>query len=251
MQNQAQWQRILLLTAFGLLFLGGNGWIRTLVIGPLEWYHPPLVENVRFQQGEADNASFTTDVIILLGGATGAKDYPRPAVSLGDAVDRIIYAAQLYHEGRAPLILLSGGRIGWMDPSDTSEAEEMAEILLMLGVPQDALVYEDRSRNTFENALYTRELFTTHQWNDALLVTSAYHMPRAVFLFRQQEIDVIPAPTDYFVVEKDWFFSGKYVQKDMSLPQFFLGLFPSVGNVDLTTRAIKEYIGLLIYTVRT
>src|SRR5690606_30182135 len=81
------------------------------------------------------------------------------------------------------------------------ETDAMTELLVALGVPEEAILPEDRSRNTYENALYVRELLAQADSNEIVLVTSALHMPRSVAIFERQGFSVTPAPVDYFVTE--------------------------------------------------
>ena len=74
----------------------------------------------------------------------------------------------------------------------------------MLNVPEDALWYETKSLNTYENALHTRQILDKNGISHIVLVTSAVHMPRALALFEKQGFSVIPAPTDYNVTQADW-----------------------------------------------
>jgi len=232
LQRRDQWLKTCLIIGIGLLWLGGNGWVRTWIVGSLEWqYLPPPAET-------------TAEVIVLLGGSTNAAEYPRTGTEINEAGDRLIHAARLYKEGNAPYILVSGGGIAWLGAT-SSESEQMLELLTFMGVPEEAIWQEPTSRNTYENALYVKEILAEKDIERVLLVTSAVHMPRAVYLFQQQGIDVIPAPADFTVVEKDWdFFKGEF-----NLPHFLISLLPNASNLAAITRALKEYIGLGVYWV--
>jgi len=230
LRRHDRWLKNCLILGILLLWLGGNGWVKTWVVGTLEWqYLPPPTET-------------TAEAIVLLGGSTRAAEYPRVSPEISEAGDRIIHAARLYKEGRAPIILVSGGGIAWLG-STTTESAQMVELLTFMGVPEEAIWRESASRNTYENARFVKEILDEREVEQVLLVTSAIHMPRSVYLFRQQGMDVIPAPTDFEVVEKDWDFFGD----GFNLPHFLVSLLPSAGNLEVTTRALKEYIGLSLY----
>ncbi len=169
------------------------------------------------------------DVIVVLGGAMDPPAPPlRQHADLGAAADRIWHAARLYQAGKAPRLLISGGRLPWT-PGEMSEATAMVGLLSSLGVPPSALLLEGESRTTRENALYTRELLAAQRLQRVLLVTSALHMPRAVALFRAAGIDVIPAPTDTEVIP--------------SRTHTALDLLPSASALEGSSRAIKELLG--------
>ena len=187
------------------------------------------------------------NIMVVLGGGTEPATSPRTTVELNGAGDRVIYAAQLYQEGKAGQILLSGGGIEWQDSGSTTPADDMATILLQLGVPQEALIIENESRNTYENALYTRELLDEQETEvgPILLVTSAMHMPRAVALFEKQGLEVIPLPVDFSVTENVAAASTAdgFISK-------LLDILPNASNLSLTTNAMKEYLGYAIYKFR-
>ena len=182
------------------------------------------------------------DVIIVLGGGTEAATPPRSFVEFNSAGDRVFAAARLYREGKAPTILLSGGNISWLNDSDSTPADQMAEILSFLGVPSSDMILEDTSRNTQENVLNAKEIITDNGYEKILLVTSAMHMPRSVKLFEKQGIEVIPIPVDYSVVEEQ--------QGQTSFLDNLMGLLPSAGNLAVTTNALKEYLGIWTYTLQ-
>lgn len=229
--------RLLSLTLLGtlaLLILGGNRCVAYSLLRSLEWRYLPPAEIPQ------------VGAIVVLGGSTRQAAYPRPLVEVNETGDRILYAAHLYHQNAAEHILLTGGTIEWLSPGNTRpEAEDMAAVLAMLDVPEEALWLEPNSRNTYENALYSRAILDEADVDTILLVTSALHMPRSVRLFEKQELNVIPAPADYIVSETDW----RYLWS-VGLAGQTLNLIPSAENLDYTTQALKEYIGLLVYGLR-
>jgi uncharacterized SAM-binding protein YcdF (DUF218 family) len=186
----------------------------------------------------------SADVIVLLGGGTEPALPPRPQVEVNGAGDRVLYAAALYHQGKAPAILSSGGDIVWMENHATSPAEDMANLLGMAGVPRDAIWLEGKSQNTYENALYTAAMLKEKGINRVILVTSAMHMPRSLALFRAQGIEAIPAPTDFTVTQASW--------SDLtSTPSAVLvNMLPTASSLSLTTNVLKEYIGLFAYRLK-
>ncbi|MCP4305758.1 MAG: YdcF family protein, partial [bacterium] len=174
----------------------------------------------------------TADVAIVLGGAIGQPFPPRVYVDLAGSADRVWHAARLYRQKKVPRIVISAGNIVGGD-SVESEASLIAGLLGEWGVPSEAITIEGTSRNTYENAAATKELFGTEGWTSALLVTSAAHMPRAIAVFRKAGLNVTPSPTDVRVVGP---LSGTVYD--------FL---PQVGALALTTGAIKEWIGFIVY----
>jgi len=221
----------ILLMAFLLLYLGGNRWIALGLSRSLEWRYLPPTEVPQ------------TDVIVVLGGGTQSALYPRQIVEVNGAGDRILYAYWLYQQGKADHLLLTGSVIEWIS-SEENPATDMANLLLMLGIPEDALWKESDSRNTFEDALYSAKILKEKGISRIILVTSALHMPRSVGLFEKQGLEVVPAPTDFIVTQKGW---DNLLHNSIS--GHLYNLLPSAENLATTSRALKEYLGILVYGI--
>ena len=228
------WQRVVLITAFLLLWLSSTRWVSYALTRSLEWQHLP---SEPLPKAEA---------IVVLGGGVYPQSPPRPLPEINQAGDRIIYGAWLYNQGYADKVLLSGGIIPWFGPeTDQNEAQSMAELMMMLNVPEEAFLLEGQSQNTYENAVYTREMLDEAGINKILLVTSAAHMPRSVKLFESQGFEVIPAPTDFRVTEADW----RFLFEAEPIEQVFHWI-PDAYNLYVTTVMLKEYVGMAIYGLR-
>lgn len=232
-KHRQKWHKTFLILSLVILLVSSNRWVSYGLARSLEWQNLP-----------ADTTP-QAEVIVLLGGGTEPNDYPRTMTEVNSAGDRVLYAAKLYHEGAAPVILVSGGNLSFSSARGTTPAEEMTELLNLLSVPTEAIWQQDQSQNTYEDALYCAELLRQKEITEVILVTSAMHMPRAKALFENQGIDVIPAPADFTVTEQNW---QSVFQP--SLGEFFIILLPNASALDLTTTVIKEYIGLLVYHLR-
>lgn len=136
------------------------------------------------------------DSIVVLGGAMLPALPPYfPEPSLTEASDRVWQAARLYRRGVAPRILVSGGSVLLEEGrATTSEAEAMRVFLVDLGVPREAIVEEGKALNTIQNIALVRELVKD---KPVALVTSAYHMPRALMLARRAGLEVGAFPVDW------------------------------------------------------
>jgi uncharacterized SAM-binding protein YcdF (DUF218 family) len=225
--------RILIIAAVALLWLSSTTGVSNLLARSLEWRYLPLEEIP------------AADAIVLLGGGTESAAYPRSNVEINGAGDRVLYAADLFFEGKSPRILLSGGEISWQNNGSSTPAQDMALLLVKLGVPESALILENESQNTYENALKSKEILSELEIDNILLVTSAMHMPRAVALFEKQGFVVTPVPVDYSVTENESVenTSGSWINR-------VLDIVPSASSLALTTNALKEYLGMLIYTLQ-
>jgi uncharacterized SAM-binding protein YcdF (DUF218 family) len=164
--------------------------------------------------------------IVVLGGTVTPPDAPGRVVDLGGGADRVWHAARLYKAGKAPLILLSGGS----DPAYTlmSESQAMQVFLRDLGVPESAMLLEQQSRNTRQNAENSARLLHERGCNRILLVTSALHMERALREFESQGLEVIPAVTD------------REAGEPPPIPWRYL---PDADSLSASARALKELVG--------
>lgn len=171
--------------------------------------------------------------IVMLGGATTARpSTARKIVALNDAGERLTTTLWLAQQYPAARIVLSGGGALVADAAE-SEAETARRFFLAMGIEDSRLVLEGTSRNTIENARFTRELLAGAE-GEIILVTSAFHMPRSMGLFRKVGIDVIPWPTDF---------------RSTGQESLALDLANPTRNLETATTAIREWIGLVAYKV--
>jgi uncharacterized SAM-binding protein YcdF (DUF218 family) len=132
------------------------------------------------------------DVIIMLGGGTFG---PTPDLSgygtpNAGTMERLVTAARLYKRLQVPIIL-SGGKVF---KTGIASAKIAQRFLIDLGVPADALILEMRSRDTYENALFSKELCDRYHFTRPLLVTTGFHIRRALFCFDKVGLTVTPVP---------------------------------------------------------
>jgi uncharacterized SAM-binding protein YcdF (DUF218 family) len=217
--------------SLAILLLSSNAWVSKYMIRSLEWQNIP---GTQIPNAEA---------IVVLGGATKSATWPRPTVDLSEAGDRVIYAAQLYFQKKAPIIILSGGRIDWRG-SGSPESADMATILTSIGVPAAAIIQEPDSLNTYQNAVNVRKILEARRIKKVLLITSAMHTPRSLKIFKRQGIDVIPTPTDFLVSQ------GELEELTNTPKAAILNLLPDTNNLNQFTSALKEYLGTFIYGLR-
>lgn len=175
------------------------------------------------------------DAIVLLGGGVGLPAPPRLAPDLNDSADRLWLAAELYHAGKAPLVVVSGGQV-FAQPGLKSEADYHVALLERLGVPRDAIMLETDSRNTQQNADYVAQRLRQRGLTRVLLTTSAIHMPRAMLLFERAGLDATAAVCDVRVVSLD----GPWL----------LGILPSAQALSVSEEAIREWLGYFYYRIR-
>ena len=221
--------RICVWLGVAVLLICGNGWVDEALARHLErQYLPPqpLPE---------------ADCILVLGGGALAKIPPRTTVEVSEAGDRELYAAHLYRQGKAPCVLCTGkSGIGGVVPHP--EAEDMKELLEMVGVPGEAIILETEATNTHQHGTNLRAVFQVRHFKRVLLVTSAMHMPRAMGVFWRDcpGIEFIPAPTDFRITER---VSAPWYQE-------LKALVPTPSNLELFSEAMHEYVGMAYYRLR-
>ncbi len=223
----------LVLISLLLVSAAGNAYFSAFLTRSLEWRYMPPTGEVK------------ADAIVLLGGGTEAPDTPRQMVEINSAGDRVLYAAQLYKAGAAPLIILSGGNMSYSQERSTTPAQEMQAMLVDLGVPQEALVLQSQSQNTAEDAYFTSAILAEKQIRTVILVTSAAHMERALMMFASPEISIIPAPTDYNVTQRSRENLMRWDWKTI-----LTHVMPDGGNIARTNLILHEYLGIFFYRVK-
>ena len=230
---------LLLLLLFGFLLLRiGRRLAGRLVIGvvlailvavtalPVDgWLARPL-EN-RFQTATPLPAS--VEGVIVLGGAVVTQltaDHEQPA--LNDRAERMTMAVTLANTFPDARIVFTGGS-GRLTGSSLPETAVASQLFAQLGLSPERFVYEDMSRNTYENAVFSKELVQPKPDETWLLVTSASHMPRSVGVFRRAGWPVVPVPVDYRVPAR-------------LVPRLSLG-----GSLARLDEAAREWVGLVAY----
>ena len=215
--------RKLLIASVVLLAICGFSPLGKLVLYPLESRFPPW-----------DAARGAPDGIVVLGGSidpdlSAAHGLP---VFKG-AVDRVIAVAALAHRYPNARIIFSGGS-GNLISGDAREADYASAVFESLGVPKQHLTMERRSRNTQENAEFSKMIAAPKSGERWLLVTSAYHMPRSVGLFRKAGFAVEPYPVD-------WRVGGR--ADILTLSSL------SSEGLDRVDTGIREWMGLAAYWI--
>lgn len=220
-----RWMRMSSLVALLLLVAISSPFVANQLIGTLEaWYPSPAI-------GPTDRY----DAIVVLGGGTENKGTLRPAVELTSySLTRTTCGVDLYLKGYAPKLVLTGGD-GSIFGSGPKVAPEMKRWAHRLGVPEHAIVTEEDSRTTYEDAIGTMRLLGPAS---ILLVSSASHLPRATALFTRQGFRVTPAPCAYVAQNKprdDW--------NDLNIFDFL----PNDRALQHSQDAIVEMVGFAVY----
>jgi uncharacterized SAM-binding protein YcdF (DUF218 family) len=170
-------------------------------------------------------------IVVLGGGFEGGINLVRGGYELNSGGDRYVEAAALARRFPEARIVISGGT-GTLFLEGEEDASTAVRLFEALGVARERLILEGKSRNTYENAVFTKELVTPQPGDTWLLVTSAFHMPRSMALFRKAEFPVTPWPVDYRTSGEEG-----------------IGLFTDnpVDSLQTATLGIREWIGLIAY----
>jgi uncharacterized SAM-binding protein YcdF (DUF218 family) len=181
-------------------------------------------------------ASLPADLscIIILGGAFENEVIAkRGGIELNQAADRFVEGLKIAQSYPSARILISGGDGSFSGQYD-GDAQTSETFFSTFGIAPERLIREDQSRTTFENAANTKQLLEANGLSNCALITSAFHMPRSVGLFRKLGIAVTPWPVDYRT-------SGEAtLGSDFSQPSL---------NAQLTTTAMREWTGLVAYFI--
>jgi uncharacterized SAM-binding protein YcdF (DUF218 family) len=169
------------------------------------------------------------DVIVLLGGGIydKAPDMTGRGIPSEEMMGRIVTAVRLQKRLGIPVIVSSGRAFENREPETGIDAR----FLVDLGVPSQKIIFEDKSRDTIENARYTKKICDSLGFKNPILVTSAFHMKRSVLSFGKAGLKVAPFPANF----RTWA-GRKYIWIDY-LPQDF----------SASGAAAHEYLGLLYY----
>ncbi|HWZ10762.1 MAG TPA: YdcF family protein [Xanthobacteraceae bacterium] len=211
----------LVVTSLVLLVLFGLSPLGNALMLPLEERFPPW-----------DASHGAPDGVIVLGGVI-AEDVSaaRGAVALNESAERVTVAAELARRYPKLRIIFSGGTNALLFDKG-AEAGFAVRQLEDLGVARERIVAEEQSRNTVENAVFSRLIANPQPGQRWLLLTSAFHMPRAIAVFRAAGFPVEAYPVD-------WRTTG---------PMDLVRPYPSVSEgLRRTDVAVREWIGLLLY----
>lgn len=221
-QRFARLGRRMALTGFALLLIAGLSPLANAAILPLE----NRIARAQIKPGEPVHG------IIILGGLeNGRVSLARGTLAINEAAERMTEAVILARRHPGAKILFSGGA-GSVFREHLPGAASIVDYLREAGIANGRLLVEDRSRNTYENALFSKAAAKPKPGERWLLVTSAFHMSRSLGCFRKVGFDVAPWPVDYRTKDAG----------DLLRP------FDSIGKgLRRLDTAAKEWIGLIAY----
>jgi uncharacterized SAM-binding protein YcdF (DUF218 family) len=216
------WARKFMLFTTLFIFALHSGPVNYTLRYPLESRYSPLLDPAKAGSYDA--------IVVLTAGSVAARGLiPFPSVD-EHMFRRLDEAWRLYRLQPKPIVV-SGGHVDPFTPA-RDENKIAREFLVRWGVPKDHVIGEEKSRDTYENALETAKLLKKHGWKRYLLVTSALHMPRSMLVFAERVPEPIPAP-------------GGFSVSVLELTPF--AFIPNESAAQKFYETIHEYIGLANY----
>jgi uncharacterized SAM-binding protein YcdF (DUF218 family) len=230
---------------------GWGPWLSWAGIALIWLFAMPLTSRQLIWGLEERSAALTptviprADVVVVLGGGLRPALAPRQGVEVAEGGDRLLTGVRLLRQGKAPLLLTSGGTVSFTanDPAPP-EAETARTLAMELGVPANRILLNPGSRTTAEEAKAIDRLGRQRGWTRLLLVTSAFHMPRSLASFRRHtRLQVVPVACDYQL-------PSRANHGRPTLGNTLLDLMPDAAALALSSVALKEHLGLLVYRLK-
>lgn len=210
-------RRWLFIIGFFLLYVFTNSFLVNEAL--LAWEVKPV----------AVNAVQNYSIAVVLTGVTTERRDSRDKVHFERGADRLLHTIQLYKLGKIKTVIISGGS-GSLNKAMRSEAAQIKDVFNICGVPDSSLIIEETSRNTYESAINAKKIVGGRSANsEILLVTSAFHMPRAAGCFRKAGFRVKPYPTDFYTIERSFELKQLLVPSDITLGKWSIIIREIVG----------------------
>jgi uncharacterized SAM-binding protein YcdF (DUF218 family) len=221
--RNTQWKKRLLVTGVVLLLFFSNDFVANEAMRLWEIPVTPY-----------DSISNVYEYGILLTGVTRNDLEPDDRVYFMHGADRVVHTAQLYQRGIIRNVIVSGG-VGRIMTYGRPEADELKKVLIMLGVPEEAIILENQSRNTAESAAHVKVILEDAKTANALLITSAFHMRRSFACFRHVGLQLDTFSTDFYTHPRHFTPEALFV--------------PKPDAVVVWQKLFKEWTGLLAYKI--
>lgn len=225
-KNAKKKKRIAVITVVIMLLFSNTWLLRSLQYG-FQAPPDPMKPGENYEYG------------VVVGGMT-SYDRVNKVAHFNMSSDRFIQTALLYKRGQIKKIIVSGGQNGLFREDDFVEAAFVARHLIELGIPAVDLLLETRSRNTIENARFSKKLLDSAGGTNTktVLITSAFHMPRAMATFEQEGFAVRPYPCAFGILPSDVKFDAD-------------ALLPSGGAMDGWSGFFREMTGRAYLRIRS
>lgn len=226
MTNNTKKKKRLNVAAVLFLLVFSNGWLLTVLQSRFHAEPMPMKAGEKYTYG------------IVLGGMARYDEVNKQGY-FNMSSDRFIQTALLYKQGYIEKIIVSGGPNGMEMKDNFREADFLAKNLVDLGIPAADILIENGSRNTVENARFTKRVLDSvgGTRSKAVLITSSFHIPRAVKTFELEGIAVRPYPCAFSILPSHLVFDAG-------------SLLPSAGALDAWGGFFKELLGRFYLNIR-
>ncbi len=212
--------RVSLILTMVLVFVFGTPFVPDLLSHRLEYAY------------DAPDQPPHVDTIIVLSGMLNVQRSSLDYLEFYEGAERIVVGMQLVRQGVGDVLLIVGGN-GDLYDQTKRESVFLRQFAIDFGIPEEQIIIDPDSRNTYENAVNAGALMQQHKLTTSILVTSATHMIRSMGCFHKVGLQPIPYPVDFMTPPR-----VKYRFSD---------IIPNIGNLQHTTRISHEYLGLLMY----
>lgn len=233
-----------LLYVFGFLFAAA--WIKKahlkkrffwIAVSLLLFFSNDFIANEVMQAWEVDATPYaaiskTYTWGIVLTGVTLNDREPADRVYFHHGADRVTHAIQLYKKGIIGKVIITGG-VGRVLTTGRPEADELASVMIMAGVPETDIVIERESVNTHENATRVKQILESEDGSNCLLITSAFHMRRANACFKKVGLNADTFSADFYTHPRHFTPDVLFV--------------PRADAINLWQKLFKEWLGLTAY----
>lgn len=219
-----RWRRRFFWIGFALLLFFSNDFISNAVMRAWEIDAKPF-SSVRPRK-----------LGIVLTGTTHSFQQPDDRVYFKRGADRVTHTIQLYKLGLIEKILVSGGT-GRLLKADEPEANKFKRVMMMAGIPDNDILLENETRNTYESAVAVNKILDSLSLtvDDCLLITSAFHMRRSLACYKKAGLNIETFSTDFYGLQDKLF-----------LPSFLL---PSIDGFVIWEKLFKEWTGFVAYKI--
>ena len=185
-----------------------------------------------YSRKEISNVSKADAIVVLSGMVSTIKTNGKISYEFNNAVDRILSGIDLFKEDKASFLILTNGKMPWS--IGIPEGEYLKDFSIKYGIPEKKILLTDNVQNTDQEAKDVAKLLNTNKAT-IILVTSAFHMPRAKKVFEAANIKVIPFAVDF-----------KTLIKKITIIDFI----PSANSLKDTSHFFREMIGRLYYNLK-
>jgi uncharacterized SAM-binding protein YcdF (DUF218 family) len=219
-----KWKKRLLWAGLALLFIFSNEFIANELMKAWEVDPKAYSSMKRYKVG------------IVLTGTVIPQLKPDDRVYFSRGADRVVHTVQLYKLGLIERILVSGGSGRLVDIKER-EADRFKEAMVLMGVPDSAIILENQTRNTHESAREVKKMLDTLHYSadDCLLITSAFHMRRSLACYRKADLPMDTFSTDFYA------HGGVYYPD-----AFFV---PKLEALIIWHKLVREWVGMLAYWI--